>query len=312
MAEITASREDVGMYINGQMVPVLPSAIRVKHPTEKNTYNVLGIGEIDILHGEKLDEIDVELLLPWGHPYYQAEDSGEPADWVEMLRGFVDNSEPLHFIYVGMAWDINMQASLHDLAYEEEGGDFSVVSGFKLRKYVPLTAQFFERKSEERPQTGQTTKNEQQQSPAQTYTVKSGDTLSHIAKSLLGDSSRWREIYELNKDTIKNPNLIRGGQVLKLPSDVTGLVPQRISSSSKKSSKSSNTAKSGGSTVTGLGGASNTVGAILPEVQRAYTATTYNGVNQTSETYGRSSGGRSGRSRNARGFGGSSGAAERG
>jgi LysM repeat protein len=52
---------------------------------------------------------------------------------------------------------------------------------------------------------------------AQTYTVKSGDNLSAIAKRLLGDSKRYAEIYALNSDKIKNPNLIYPGQVLKIP-----------------------------------------------------------------------------------------------
>lgn len=50
------------------------------------------------------------------------------------------------------------------------------------------------------------------------YTVKSGDCLWNIAKKQLGDGSRWKEIYELNKDKIKNPNLIYPDQSLTLPS----------------------------------------------------------------------------------------------
>ncbi len=53
------------------------------------------------------------------------------------------------------------------------------------------------------------------------YTVKSGDYLFKIAKEVLGDSSRWPEIVELNKDRypslLTNPALIYTGWVLKLP-----------------------------------------------------------------------------------------------
>ena len=51
------------------------------------------------------------------------------------------------------------------------------------------------------------------------YTVKSGDTLGKIAKSELGDASRWQEIYEANKDTVKDPNKIYVGQKLTIPGD---------------------------------------------------------------------------------------------
>ena len=50
-----------------------------------------------------------------------------------------------------------------------------------------------------------------------TYVVKPGDSLSKIAKEQLGNASRWPEIFELNKDQIKDPNLIRVGQELQLP-----------------------------------------------------------------------------------------------
>lgn len=51
--------------------------------------------------------------------------------------------------------------------------------------------------------------------PATTYTVRSGDTLSSIAKSRLGDADRWRDIATLNKLT--DPNKLVVGQTLKLP-----------------------------------------------------------------------------------------------
>lgn len=50
-----------------------------------------------------------------------------------------------------------------------------------------------------------------------TYTVKSGDSLSKIAKHLYGDADKWHAIYEANKDKIKNPDLIYPGEVLTLP-----------------------------------------------------------------------------------------------
>ena len=50
------------------------------------------------------------------------------------------------------------------------------------------------------------------------YTVASGDSLSAIAKSQLGDSSHWKALYEANKGAIgDNPNNLKVGQVLKLP-----------------------------------------------------------------------------------------------
>ena len=55
--------------------------------------------------------------------------------------------------------------------------------------------------------------------PAQTYTVNKGDTLSKIAKEFYGSANRWHEIFDANRDQISNPDLIKPGQVLKIPTD---------------------------------------------------------------------------------------------
>ena len=52
---------------------------------------------------------------------------------------------------------------------------------------------------------------------AKTYTVKSGDTLSAIAKEHLGSAGAYMKIFELNKDQLSDPDKNKPGQVLRLP-----------------------------------------------------------------------------------------------
>ena len=52
---------------------------------------------------------------------------------------------------------------------------------------------------------------------ARTYTVKSGDSLSAIAKREYGDAGAWRRIYEANRDKIDDPDMIHPGQELTIP-----------------------------------------------------------------------------------------------
>jgi nucleoid-associated protein YgaU len=52
---------------------------------------------------------------------------------------------------------------------------------------------------------------------AKTYTVKAGDTLSKIAKQHLGDANAYMKIFEANRDQLSDPDVIKPGQVLKLP-----------------------------------------------------------------------------------------------
>lgn len=49
---------------------------------------------------------------------------------------------------------------------------------------------------------------------SQEYTVVAGDSLSKIGQKY---GVKWQEIYEANKDQIKNPDLIHPGWKLKIP-----------------------------------------------------------------------------------------------
>ena len=47
--------------------------------------------------------------------------------------------------------------------------------------------------------------------------VKSGETLSKIAKNIYSDANVYMKIFDANKDQLKDPNMIKVGQKLVLP-----------------------------------------------------------------------------------------------
>lgn len=51
----------------------------------------------------------------------------------------------------------------------------------------------------------------------QTYTVKSGDTLSKISRQFYGDASEYMRIFYANRDKLKDPDKIQVGQELNIP-----------------------------------------------------------------------------------------------
>ncbi len=54
---------------------------------------------------------------------------------------------------------------------------------------------------------------------SQTYTVKSGDTLSKISKQFYGDANEYMRIFYANRDTLRDPDRIQVGQQLAIPPD---------------------------------------------------------------------------------------------
>jgi LysM repeat protein len=49
------------------------------------------------------------------------------------------------------------------------------------------------------------------------WTVKSGDSLSKIAKDVYDNGNMYMKIFEANKDQLKDPNMVKPGQKLVLP-----------------------------------------------------------------------------------------------
>jgi LysM repeat protein len=50
------------------------------------------------------------------------------------------------------------------------------------------------------------------------YTVRQGDTLSSISRRFYGNAADWPRIWDANKSVVPNPNVIRTGMVLTIPS----------------------------------------------------------------------------------------------
>jgi nucleoid-associated protein YgaU len=51
----------------------------------------------------------------------------------------------------------------------------------------------------------------------QWHDVVSGDTLSKIAKKYYGDPGLYMKIFEANTNILKNPDVIKVGQKLRIP-----------------------------------------------------------------------------------------------
>ena len=118
----------------------------------------------------------------------------------------------------------NLTVGLEDYQITDDAKEgFDLTVSVKLKQYRAFgtkTVQITPSPAPSQPATATVQKppRETTSAPkAANYTVKSGDCLWNIAKKQLGDGSRWKEIYELNKDKIKNPNLIYSGQSLTMP-----------------------------------------------------------------------------------------------
>ena len=112
----------------------------------------------------------------------------------------------------------NIQVTLEDYTVTEDTANgFDLLCSVRLKQYKQYSAQKLD--ITENDDGTQTVQIEQERDTSNketptTYTVKKGDTLWNIAKKILGQGIKYKEIAA--KNNISNPNKIYPGQVLKL------------------------------------------------------------------------------------------------
>lgn len=222
------------MFIGDVLMPITPAKVKVKVKNQNKTLNLINGEEINILKEAGLSEVSFDLVLPQtSYPYANGgaqnaqyylslferlKQSKEPFQWI--LNRSRPNGTPL--------FHSNMTVSMEDYQIVDDAGTgFDVGVSIKLKQYRHYGTKtvVIQQPAPTAPVT-ETPKAVVQEPPRETtsapkpktYTVKSGDCLWNIAKKELGNGSRYTEIYNLNKDKIKNPNLIYAGQVLTMPS----------------------------------------------------------------------------------------------
>lgn len=219
------------MYLDGVLMPITPSKVKVKINNQNETLTLISGEEINILKAAGLTDVNFDLLLPQV-PYPFTNGGTQPADYyLSLFERLKTAKEPFQWILNrekpngSRLFYTNLTVGMEDYQITddaEEGFDITVTVSLKQYRHYgtkTVTIQPAPTPATKPTATVEPPKRETSQAPKQsTYTVKSGDCLWNIAKKYLGDGSRYNEIYNLNKDKIKNPNLIYAGQVLTLPS----------------------------------------------------------------------------------------------
>lgn len=212
------------LYLASTQMPVAPSKLQLKIKNQNKTVTLINESEVNIIKSAGLTEITFDLLLPdRRYPFAQYPDGFKRAGYyLEKIEKLKTDEKPFQFIVTRLRpsgeliFDTNMKVSLEDYTIKEdakEGND--VVATVKLKQYRDYGTKTV--RLEEQNAVAYQPRPTGSPPQAKTYVVKRGDCLWNIAKRYLGKGSRYMEIYNLNKDKIKNPNLIYPGQVLTLP-----------------------------------------------------------------------------------------------
>lgn len=216
-------------------LPVNPEDVTITGGANNSTSDTVGQGEINDLGFPTLKELTISSFFPKsynGELYINTGgDFRDPDYYIKFFEDIKKAREPFRIIITDI--NVNMLVSIENFEYTYQYGTDDVDYSLELKEYKehnirvlkPSGSGYVTSDSVQQVASASVTNTNSnravEKSIPKTYTVVSGDNLWTIAQRLLGDGSRWNEIYTYNnnKNVIGgNPNLIRPGQVLSIPS----------------------------------------------------------------------------------------------
>ncbi|MBF0618963.1 MAG: OmpA family protein [Candidatus Omnitrophica bacterium] len=182
--------------------PILKKAITAleKNPTASilitGNCDARGSDEYNLKLGKKRSEMVKKYML----------DNGIPEDRIKIVsRGKLDAISPVKDV-IGMQKDRNAQFMVAEVE------EFNVPAD-QIPQDQNVT------KSDDGKYTVEQKETVESEPKASTreYTIAANDSLWKIAAKEMGNGNRWKYLYELNKDRIKNPNKLKKGTVIIIP-----------------------------------------------------------------------------------------------
>lgn len=205
-------------------LPMLPEKTEQKGDAAFQSYDIINIGEVRIPRGTNLLTFSWSGTLPGksrrNASYVKSQYWQNPEEIINIWERWRKTGTKIRLMVTETP--INHDVYLDGYTAEPTGGngdydyDISFIEAKPIEVYTVNELNI--KPKTQTNKTSASTRPPAAKAAAKTYTVKRGDSLWKIAQRYLGKGSRYPEIYNLNRDKIKNPNLIYPGQVLRLPS----------------------------------------------------------------------------------------------
>lgn len=193
------------MYITGSdgkpiRFPVIPAKINIKINNQNKALSLINEGEVNLIKTPGLSDINIdELLLPslQAYPFAVYEGGFHGTKYyLDKLEKWKKTKKPVQFKLSrttpdgrALLWDTTMDVTIesYEIIEDAEKYDPDVAIKLKMKEYRYWGAK----------------KTRKVKDKAKTYTVKKKDTLLKIARKQLGDGSKRKSIYKLNKKVIE-------------------------------------------------------------------------------------------------------------
>ncbi len=213
------------MVLAGNLLPVVPSEIKVNVRGRNETVDLINGTQINLLKSPSLAEISFDFLIPYFNYPFVGMSNLKPVNYyINLLDELSRKGKPFDYILSRSTpggktiYATVLNVSLESYNYRESAENgLDVIASVILKTYNYYSTRVLNTEVSQGAAVAavpETPERQENRETPQYYTVKSGDTLWKISKDFLGDGSRYTEIASLNG--IKNPDLIYPGQQLKI------------------------------------------------------------------------------------------------
>ncbi len=225
----------------GFQIPVNPETIEITDGQNSKQYDISQLGEINVLKSPSLREYSFSSFFPARgvRQYYVDGKSIDPfitseyyllpmgprgsgiKGYVDFIKSWMIAKRPVRFIIASPTIQLSTPASIEKFQWKEvagSGGDIEYT--ITLREYVFYAAKPLEvAEKDGKPVVKKSIVRPNERQIPETYKLVAGDSLFKIAKMILGDDSRWRELQKLNNIPTDKLRSLPIGMVIKLPKE---------------------------------------------------------------------------------------------
>lgn len=215
-------------------LPINPEQLTNERTADNEKIKIVGLGNIVIKKDESLSSYSIESFFPAKDSEFYT--GTTPVEYIDFINEIWKSDKVAKIVTEGLPINLNMYFVIDSFNYDHRAGEEEdIYYQLDITKYVPYGVKTIAITSSNFGIMGRNNRVNNNGATSQTYTVVVGDSLIGITQKLTGNTSGWRELYELNKGVIgNNPNLIYPGQVLTLPA---GWVNNGVSSKSTNAKK---------------------------------------------------------------------------
>jgi hypothetical protein len=197
-------------------LPVNPPEIKLGDAAGGKTYEVSGLGEINVIQSPKLTNISFDSFFPAEeYPFLASKTWIDPVFYIMVIKEWLERKQPIRFIYTGPTFDINLPMSIEKFEWKEAAGSGDIEYSISLKEFAFYGARpviIKNDKASVKPQARPTDK-----TTPKTYKLIAGDSLIKVARVQLGNEGRWKEIQKLNGIKDSQLKKLPIGMLLKLP-----------------------------------------------------------------------------------------------